>query len=149
LFIVDDHILMREHLTALLAREPDLEFCGQAAHGRSALAMICKQEPDLVIMDHSLKDGRGLDFLKSLHELKPKLPVLVLSMHDETFYVQPALQAGARGYITKEEAPTRILFAVRQVLAGRHYLSPQVAERLGLEGESKERTLLCKERTRL
>jgi DNA-binding NarL/FixJ family response regulator len=129
-FLVDDHPLVREHLTALLQREVDLEVCGEAADGPTARSLITRQEPDLVILDISLKHSHGLELLKDLKELRPKLPVLVLSMHDETLYAERALRAGAMGYITKEEATVSVLSAVRKVLAGEVYLSARMAGRM-------------------
>jgi DNA-binding NarL/FixJ family response regulator len=129
-FIVDDHPLVREHLTALLQREPDLEVCGEAADAPTALSLISQQDLDLVILDISLKRSSGLDVLKVVKETRPQLPVLVLSMHDEPLYVERAMRAGAKGYITKEEATVDLLLAVRSTLGGRGYLSKHMAERL-------------------
>ncbi len=128
--LVDDHPLVREHLTALLQREPDLAVCGEAADGPTALSLINQQQPDLVILDISLKHSHGLELLKDLKELRPGLPVLVLSMHDETLYAERALRAGAMGYITKEEATTNVLSAVRKVLGGQVYMSERMAGRM-------------------
>jgi DNA-binding NarL/FixJ family response regulator len=129
-FLVDDHPLVREHLTALLQREADLEVCGEAPDAPTARSLITRQEPDLVILDISLKRSHGLELLKDLKELRPKLPVLVLSMHDETLYAERALRAGAMGYITKEEATVSVLSAIRKVLAGEVYLSARMAGRM-------------------
>jgi DNA-binding NarL/FixJ family response regulator len=129
-FLVDDHPLVREHLTALLQREPDLEVCGEAADAPTALERITQQRPDLVILDVSLRHSHGLELLKDLKNLQPGLPVLVLSMHDETLYAERALRAGAMGYITKEEATVSVLSAVRKVLAGQVYLSDRMARRM-------------------
>jgi DNA-binding NarL/FixJ family response regulator len=126
-FLVDDHPLVREHLTALIEREADLEVCGEAADAPTALALIGQHAPDLVILDVSLKRASGLDLLKELKELRPKLAVLVLSMHDETLYAERSLRAGAMGYITKEEATVNILSAIRRVLGGQVYLSDRMA----------------------
>ena len=129
-FLVDDHPLVREHLTALIRREADLEVCGEAADAPTALALIGRQAPDLVILDISLKRSSGLELIKNLKELWPKLPVLVLSMHDEMLYAERSLRAGALGYITKEEATVNVLSAVRRVLAGQVYLSERMAGRM-------------------
>jgi DNA-binding NarL/FixJ family response regulator len=101
--------------------------CGEAADAPTALALVRQYEPDLVVLDLSLKRASGLDLLKALKELRPKLAVLVLSMHDETLYAERALRAGALGYITKEDATVSILTAIRQVLAGQVYLSDRMA----------------------
>jgi DNA-binding NarL/FixJ family response regulator len=129
-FLVDDHPLVREHLTSLLQREPDLQVCGEAADAPTALSLIPRQEPDLVILDLSLKRSHGLELLKDLKGLRPALPVLVLSMHDERLYAERVLRAGAMGYITKEEATVSVLSAVRRVLGGQVYLSENMAGRM-------------------
>jgi DNA-binding NarL/FixJ family response regulator len=129
-FLVDDHPLVREHLTALIEREADLTVCGEAADAPTALSLIAQQSPDLVILDISLKRSNGLELIKSLKEMWPRLPVLVLSMHDEMLYADRALRAGALGYITKEEATVNVLSAVRRVLAGQVYLSERMAGRM-------------------
>ena len=126
-FLVDDHPLVREHLTALIQQEADLEVCGEAADAPSALTLIHQRNPDLVILDISLKRSHGLDLLKDLKGFRPKPAVLVLSMHEETLYAERALRAGALGYITKEEAIVNILSAIRRVLAGQVYLSARMA----------------------
>jgi DNA-binding NarL/FixJ family response regulator len=129
-FLVDDHPLVREHLTGLLRAQPDLEVCGEAADAPAALSVIARQAPDLVILDISLKRSNGLELIKSLREMWPKLQVLVLSMHDEMLYAERSLRAGALGYITKEEATVNILSAVRRVLSGQVYLSERMAGRM-------------------
>ncbi len=129
-FLVDDHPLVREHLTALIQREADLEVCGEAADAPTALEMISRQSPDLVILDISLKRSNGLELIKHLKEMWPELPVLVLSMHDEMLYAERSLRAGALGYITKEEATVSVLSAVRRVLGGQVYLSERIAGRM-------------------
>ncbi len=129
-FIVDDHPLVREHLAARLQHEADLEVCGEAADALTVWSLISRHKPDLMILDISLKGSSGLDLLKEIRETLPLLPVLVLSMHDEPFYAEQALRAGAMGYITKEEAPVEILSAVRGVLGGQTYLSERMGGRL-------------------
>ena len=129
-FLVDDHPLVREHLTALIQREADLEVCGEAADAPTALELISRQSPDLVILDISLKQSNGLELIKDLKQRWPKLPVLVLSMHDEMLYGERSLRAGALGYITKEEATVNVLSAVRKVLGGEVYSSERMAGRV-------------------
>jgi DNA-binding NarL/FixJ family response regulator len=130
IFLVDDHPMVREHLTALIQREPDLEVCGEAADAPAALALISQREVDLVILDISLKHSHGLELLKDLKALRPHLPVLVLSMHDESLYAERALRAGATGYITKQEATVSVLSAIRKVLEGQVYLSEPMSARM-------------------
>jgi DNA-binding NarL/FixJ family response regulator len=129
-FLVDDHPLVREHLAALLQAETDIEVCGEAGDGPTAISLIGQRQPDLVILDISLKRSHGLELLKDLKALRPDLPVLVLSMHDEALYAERALRAGASGYITKEAATVNVLSAVRKVLAGQVYLSEAMAGRM-------------------
>ena len=126
-FLVDDHALVREQLTALIQVEADLTVCGDAEDAPTALSLINRLQPDVVILDISLKRSNGLDLLEDLRKSPTPPAVLVLSMHDDRFYVARALRAGARGYITKEDAATKILPAIRQVLGGGLYLSDRVA----------------------
>ena len=129
-FLVDDHPMVREHLRALIEQEIDLEVCGEAADAPTALSLITRHDPDLVILDISLKQSHGLDLLKNLKSLKPRLPVLVLSMHDETLYAERVLHAGGMGYITKQEATINVLSAIRKVLAGQIYVSERMSARM-------------------
>jgi DNA-binding NarL/FixJ family response regulator len=146
-FLVDDHPMVREHLAALLHREPDLVVCGEAEDAPEALARIGKLKPDLVIMDISLKQSHGLELLKDLKSQFPKIPVLVLSMHEESLYADRVLGAGAMGYITKQQATRNILSAVRKVLAGQVYLSEQMSERMmrKLVGKAADKVSLTPE----
>jgi DNA-binding NarL/FixJ family response regulator len=130
ILLVDDHPLVREHLAGLLHAEPDLIVCGEADDVATALSLVAQQEPDLIMLDISLRDSDGFDLLKELKVSRPKLPVLVLSMHDEFRYAERALRAGARGYITKEDATVNVLGAVRRVLSGEVFLSDRMAARM-------------------
>jgi DNA-binding NarL/FixJ family response regulator len=129
-FLVDDHRLVRQHLTALIQEEADLEVCGEAEDAPAALALIRQLKPSLIILDLSLKRSHGLDLLADLQGVEPRPAVLVLSMHDETLYAERALRAGALGYITKEGATVNILSAIRRVLSGQVYLSDVMAGQL-------------------
>jgi DNA-binding NarL/FixJ family response regulator len=129
-FLVDDHPLVREWLSQLIQREDDLAVCGEAEDTQEALNKIEETEPDIVVADISLKNTHGLELVKDLQARHPSLPVLVLSMHDESLYAERVLRAGARGYITKQEATKRILQAVRQVLSGQIYISEKMASRM-------------------
>ncbi len=128
--IVEDHPLFREQLRLLIDKEDDLEVCGEADNARTALTLIQQLEPHLAIIDITLKGGNGLDLLKDLRAQKIDVPVLVLSMHDESLYAERALRAGASGYITKEEASASVMTAIRQVLKGDIYLDPHVMRRM-------------------
>jgi DNA-binding NarL/FixJ family response regulator len=129
-FLVDDHPLVREWLTQLIQRESDMTVCGEAEDTQQALKEIEATQPDVVIADITLKTTHGLELVKDLQARRPSLPVLVLSMHDESLYAERVLRAGARGYITKQEATKRILLAIRQVLSGQIYISEKMASRM-------------------
>lgn len=129
-FLVDDHALVRQNLTALLGREADLEVSGEAEDVPTAQLLISQSVPDLVILDLSLKRSNGLQLLRHLKQAHPKLPVLVLSMHDEALFAERALRAGAMGYITKEEASVEVMPAIRKVLGGEKFLSERMAGKL-------------------
>jgi DNA-binding NarL/FixJ family response regulator len=129
-FLVDDHPLVREWMTQLIERESDLAVCGEAEDTQEALNKIAETKPDIVIADISLKTTHGLELVKDLPARYPTLPVLILSMHDESLYAERVLRAGAKGYITKQEATKKILPAIRQVLAGEIYISEKMASRM-------------------
>jgi DNA-binding NarL/FixJ family response regulator len=129
-FIVDDHPLLRQGLGLLVNREPDLIVCGEAEEAKSAMREIALKNPDIVIADISLNGPDGLELLKNLRMLYPNLPVLILSMHDESIYAERALRARANGYIMKQEATEKVLVAVRRILGGDIYLSDRMANKL-------------------
>ncbi len=130
IFLVDDHPLVREWLGLLLEREPDLTICGGAEDADEALQQILKVKPDIAVVDITLRSSHGLDLIKELQLHLPALPVLVLSMHDESLYAERVLRAGAKGYITKQEATKKVLTAIRQVLQGQIYLSEKMSARM-------------------
>jgi len=130
IFIVDDHPLVREWLGTLLRQQPDFEVCGQAEDIASALAGIVKTRPDVAIVDLSLQSGSGLDLIKDLRAQAPEVAIIVLSMHEEIYYAERALRAGARGYIMKRESTGRIVDAIRRVRAGVVYASEEMLARL-------------------
>jgi len=125
-FIVDDHPLVREWLSALLRKQPDFEVCGAAQDANDALPAMLVDPPDVAIVDLSLKGTSGLDLIKDLAEHLPTTQAIVLSMHEEVFYAERALRAGARGYVTKVEATERILEAIRTVQSGQVFVSPSL-----------------------
>jgi DNA-binding NarL/FixJ family response regulator len=129
-FLVDDHPIVRQGLAQLLNSEADLTVCGQGEDAYGSLRAIKTASPDLILLDVSLKDSDGLELLKELKVQHPGLPVLILSMHDESLYTERALRAGARGYIMKHEAPATLLSAIRKVLAGEVYVSEKMAATL-------------------
>src|ERR1700689_2777201 len=129
-FVVDDHPLLRQGLALMINREQDLTVCGEAEEAHTAMREIAAKQPDIVIADISLNGPDGLDLLKSLRMLYPNLPVLILSMHDESIYAERSLRARANGYIMKAEATEKVLVAVRRILGGDIYLSDRMANKL-------------------
>jgi DNA-binding NarL/FixJ family response regulator len=129
-FLVDDHPLVREWLAALLRQQPDLALAGEADAAAEALAAMLADPPDVAIVDLTLKGSSGLDLIKDLTEHLPGTQAIVLSMHDEVFYAERALRAGARGYVAKQEATERILEAIRTVQSGRIFASPTLLAQL-------------------
>lgn len=121
--IVDDHPIVRQGLAQLIDQEDDLHICGQAEDTPTAMRAIRELNPDLVIVDVSLRAGSGIDLIKDIKAQFPSLPVLTLSMHDEALYAERALRAGAKGYIMKQEATDEVVTAIRRVLAGTVYVS--------------------------
>lgn len=119
--------MVRERLAEVINRETDMTVCGEAEDRGSALEVIAREGPDLAIVDLTLKRSNGLDLIKDLHVMHPKLLVLVLSMQDETLYAERVIRAGAHGYITKQEATRKILNAIREVLGGKVFLSPEIS----------------------
>lgn len=128
IFLVDDHPLVREWLTNLINQQSDLVVCGDSASAPAALSAIIAAGPELAIVDISLKDSSGLELIKNLKECAPAVPVLVLSMHDESLYAERVLRAGARGYINKSETAQKVVEAIRRVLDGKLYVSEKIAE---------------------
>ena len=139
--IVDDHPIVREHLKSLIEQQRDLEVCASVPDAAEAMKAVAAERPDMAIVDLSLQETHGLDLIKNLARHHPELPVLVLSMHDERLFADRVLAVGARGYITKQEATSRIMIAIRKVLAGDIYVSDQMAERIlhrAVDGEAKK-----------
>ncbi len=130
IFIVDDHPMMLEGMSRLIDSEPGLTCCGTATSAESALAGIERAKPDLVITDLTLPNRSGLDLIKDIKAAFPRLLVFVYSMHDETFYAERALRAGARGYLMKEAGSEAMLAGIQRVLAGEMSISPRIASRI-------------------
>jgi DNA-binding NarL/FixJ family response regulator len=129
-FVVDDHPIVREGLAQMINRESDLTVCGEAEEMHGALQMIDALKPDILIVDISLEGPDGLDLLKNIRTKDPRLPVLILSMHDESIYAERALRAGANGYIMKQEATENVLVALRRILNREIYVSSRVANKM-------------------
>jgi DNA-binding NarL/FixJ family response regulator len=133
ILIADDHAIVRAGLKEILVRDLEEVVCGEAESAPQVLDLVRKQKWDLVILDVSMPGRSGLDILGDLKKAKPRLPVLILSMHPEDQLGKRALKAGASGYMNKQSAPEELIAAVRKVLAGRLYVSPALAERLALD----------------
>jgi DNA-binding NarL/FixJ family response regulator len=127
IFIVDDHPMMRQGLVQLIGAETDLAICGEAENAERALDAINSLKPDLVLADISLPGKNGLELIKDFQALQPGLPVLVISMHDESLYAGRVLRAGGRGYIMKQEGGKNLMQAIRHVLEGRIYVSEKMS----------------------
>jgi DNA-binding NarL/FixJ family response regulator len=128
--IVDDHPVVRQGLAQLINQEKDIEVRGYAEDAYQAMQAIKDIRPDMVIVDISLKDTSGMDLIKDMKIQYPNLPILILSMHDESLYAERALRAGAKGYIMKHEATERVITAIRRVLAGGIYVSDSMAAKM-------------------
>ena len=128
--VVDDHPIVRQGLALLINRESDLVVCGEAEEAMGAIHVLASARPDVLIVDISLNGPDGIDLLKSIRNTHPTLPVLILSMHDETIYAERALRAGANGYIMKQEATEKVLIAVRRILNGEIYVSERISNQI-------------------
>ena len=128
--LVEDHPMFREHLSQLIDRDLGMSVCGEADNIRDAMRLIQETRPDIAIVDITLRGSSGLELVKDIKAQGLNLNVLVLSMHDEELYAERALRAGAKGYITKNEASTEVVKAIRCVMNGEVYASRQVTARL-------------------
>lgn len=130
ILLVDDHPMVRERLAEVINREPDLTVCAEAEDRSEAIEAIQARQPALVIVDITLKNSDGVELIKDIHSRWPGLLMLVVSMHDESLYAERVLRAGARGYITKQEATRSILRAIRRVLDGQVFLNENIASQI-------------------
>jgi DNA-binding NarL/FixJ family response regulator len=130
ILIVDDHPMTRQGLVTLIEHQPDWAVCFEAQNAEQALEAIAKTKPDLALVDISLPGKSGLELIKDLRALHEHLPVLVISMHDESLYVERVLRAGARGYVPKHAGAAKMVEAIRAVLNGRIYVSDEMAAHL-------------------
>ncbi len=130
ILIVDDHPIFCLGMAELINKEPDLIVCGSESTAADAWAAIKKHNPDLVIVDISLKESNGIDLVEEIKQEDPDLPVLVLSMYDESLYAERALMSGARGYIMKEKAIGQVVQALRKVLSGGVYASQKIKDKV-------------------
>jgi DNA-binding NarL/FixJ family response regulator len=130
ILIVDDHPMMREGLAQLIDHEPDLQTAAQADSGAHALELMAVELPDLLLLDISLPDKSGVELIKDIQTLYAALPILVVSMHDESLYAERVLRAGGRGYIMKQEGGKKLMRAIRQVLGGQIYVSERISAKI-------------------
>ncbi len=130
ILIIDDHPIMRRGLAGLINLEKDLFVCAEADSAKAALEMMKLQSPDIALVDLSLKDESGLELIKDIKTRFPDVLMLVLSMHDEVFYAERVLRAGAQGYIMKQQATTQVLVAIRRILSGEVYLSDAMSSKI-------------------
>jgi DNA-binding NarL/FixJ family response regulator len=140
--LVEDHPMFREHLGAMIKRELGLSICGEAANIQDAMLQIIETKPDVAIVDITLQGSSGLELLKDLKAQGIEVDVLVLSMHDEELYAERALRAGAKGYISKNEASKEVVKALRSVLSGEIYVSQRMNARLLSRITQKRSTVL-------
>lgn len=129
-YVVDDHPLVRKGLGAVIDGEPGLELCGSAEDSAEAMAGIQRTDPDLVLVDITLKSGNGIELIKQITAVRPEMKILVSSFHDESIYAERAIQAGAGGYLNKETSTEELIDAMYKVLEGRLALSPEMTESL-------------------
>lgn len=141
-FIVDDHPLVREWLGNLINQQPDLQTCGDASNAVEALDLITRLKPQLVVLDISLPGRSGIELIKDIKAAAPDVAVIVFSVHDDSFYAERALRAGAHAYVMKREVTKTILQAIRCVLEGKTYLSDKLSS--VMTGNSLERRLPAK-----
>jgi DNA-binding NarL/FixJ family response regulator len=130
ILVIDDHPIVRQGIASLLAQEPDMVLCGEAGTYDDALSRAAATSPDVALVDITLKDRSGLDLIREFRERFPSIKNLVLSMHDEEEYAERALKAGARGYVMKEKADEVVVDAIRLVMQGELYISPEISSRM-------------------
>jgi DNA-binding NarL/FixJ family response regulator len=149
--LADDHSIVRAGLRRIVEESGDMEVIAEAADGREAIQQAHEQLPDVAVIDISMPGLDGLEVLTQLRNYYPKLPILILTMHEEGQYVVRAIEAGAMGYITKQSAPEQLVKAIRKVHAGSRYLTEEAAEALalrvarGAKGQSPLDTLSMRE----
>jgi DNA-binding NarL/FixJ family response regulator len=130
--LADDHAIVREGLKRIVGEVPDLQVVGEAADGTQVMQRVRELEFDVLVLDLSMPGRSGMELIKLVKAEKPKLRILVLSMHQETQYAVRAIKSGASGYLTKESAPAQLEQAIRKIAGGGAYISAEVAEQLAL-----------------
>jgi DNA-binding NarL/FixJ family response regulator len=130
ILIVDDHPSVREGLALRISLHADLEVCGEADSEEQAITLVQQMKPDLMLVDISLKSGHGLELIKRIRSMDPTVKMLVISGFQESLYAERACRAGALGYLNKQESSEKMIEAIRTVLAGERFLSPEISRRL-------------------
>lgn len=129
-YLVDDHPIVRQGLIKLIEQEDGLEVCGEAGNVSDALTAIRELNPDVILVDISLEDSNGLELIKMIDDLGLQIPMLVLSMHDESLYAEHALRAGASGYVMKQAASNTLIQAIEKVMDGEIYVSKSMSSQM-------------------
>ncbi len=130
--LADDHSIVRAGLRRIVEESGEMHVVAEAADGQEAIQLVNKTAPDVAVVDISMPGLDGLEVIAQLQALKPKLPILVLTMHEEGQYVVRAIQAGAMGYLTKQSAPEQLVTAIRKIYDGQRYITDEAAESLAL-----------------
>lgn len=130
IFLIDDHPIVREGMERLIDKEPDMEVCGDSDGGDNTIEKLLAADAQVVVLDLSLSHSSGFDLIHTIQHQLPNAAIIILSMHDENLYAERTLRAGASGYIMKQEAPAKVLQAIRKVAAGQIYLSEPISKRL-------------------
>jgi two-component system invasion response regulator UvrY len=133
IFIADDHPLLRKGIKDMLESEIDFKVIGEASNPRELLSALELNKPDILITDLSMPGRSGLDLINDIRQLFPKLPILVLTMHPEERFAVRVIKSGVFGYLTKDTTPEEIIKATRQIISGRKYITPSIAEKLATE----------------
>ncbi len=150
ILLVDDHLMFREHLRELIGRSGGMKVCGEAESATRAMELVRQAQPDVAIIDITLRGSNGLDLVKQLREEAPEVKTLVLSMHEESLYAERALRAGARGYLTKHQTSSSVVETIQRIVGGevcvrRAGVTPETVARLPGEGQPIEETLAGRE----
>ncbi len=130
IFLIDDHPIVREGMERMIDREPDMEVCGDSDGGEGTLDKLIASDAQVVVLDLSLSHSSGFDLIHTIQHQLPRAAIIILSMHDEDVYAERTLRAGASGYVMKQEAPGKVLAAIRKVASGQIYVSDTVSKRL-------------------
>ena len=142
ILIADDHAIVRKGLTEIISDETDMKVSYEAKNAEEVIELIRDKEIDIIILDINMPGKSGLDILKDLRFLKPDIPVLILSINPEDQFARRCLRAGASGYMNKDIEPDEFISAIRKIIKGQKYISASLAEKLLIEAESKQKTLV-------